>query len=140
MNTTGREASRPILVCGFGIIGLTTSIQLLQAGYAVVAVASHLPGDPLSALYASTAAGAHHLSFAADDDERQQRLDRRTFDVMWKEEEEQGDSSGLMRLTQHEFYGSEDERHISFFETLPDVSSVQPLGLYSSLIRHVIYV
>lgn len=80
------------------------------------------------------------MSFAADDDERQQRLDRRTFDVMWKEEEEQGDSSGLMRLTQHEFYGSEDERHISFFETLPDVSSVQPLGLYSSLIRHVIYV
>ncbi|KAF9458950.1 hypothetical protein BDZ94DRAFT_1172538 [Collybia nuda] len=110
----------PILVCGFGIIGLTTSIRLLQAGHSVIAVASHLPSDPLSPYYASTAAGAHHLSFAADGDERQRRLDRRTFDVMWEEEEEEGDGSGLMRVTQREFYGSEGERHVQFFEGLPD--------------------
>ncbi|KAF8068674.1 FAD dependent oxidoreductase [Lyophyllum atratum] len=109
-----------ILVCGFGIIGLTTSIRLLEAGYKVTVVASHHPGDALSAYYASSAAGAHHLSFAADDDKRQQALDRKTFDVMWKEEEDEKDSSGLMRLTQHEFYATEGERHIAFFESLPD--------------------
>ncbi|KAG6853358.1 hypothetical protein C0991_005032 [Blastosporella zonata] len=115
-----------VLVCGFGIIGLTTSIRLLQAGFSVTVVASHLPGDPLSAYYASSAAGAHHLSFAADDDERQQMLDRKTFDVMWKEEEDEGESSGIMRLTQREFFGSDGEKHITFFESLPDFAIYSP--------------
>ena len=114
--------ARSIVVCGAGIIGLTTSVRLLEAGYAATIVASHLPGDPLSIYYASAAAGAHHLSFAPDDDERLQMLDQRTFDVMWKEEEEEGEVSGLMRIVQHEYYGNEGERHIKFFESLPNVS------------------
>ncbi|KAG6908922.1 hypothetical protein DXG01_002700 [Tephrocybe rancida] len=115
-----KNDKQSVVVCGLGIIGLTTSIRLLEAGYSVTGIASHLPGDPLSPFYASSSAGAHHLSFAADDDERQQTLDRRTFDVMWKEEEDEGESNGLMRLTQREFYGNEDEKHIAFFESLPD--------------------
>ncbi|KAF5375665.1 hypothetical protein D9615_009355 [Tricholomella constricta] len=122
------NASRSILVCGFGIVGLTTSIRLLEAGLKVTVVASHLPGDALSARYASSAAGAHHLSFAADHDTRQQALDRRTFDVMWEEEIE-GNSSGLMRLTQREFYGNEDEKHVAFFESLPDFKVYTPEDL-----------
>jgi len=118
------EYKKPILVCGAGIIGLTTSIRLLEAGFSVTIVASHLPGDPLSPHYPSSAAGAHHLSFAADDDLRQQTLDRKTFDVMWEEEEIEGDASGIMRLTQREFYGNEDEKHIVFFEGLPDFTVV----------------
>jgi len=121
MDSKDLEA-RSILVCGAGIIGLTTSVRLLEAGYAVTILASYLPGDPLSIHYASAAAGAHHLSFAPDDDERLQLFDRRTFDVMWKEEEEEGEASGLMRIVHHEHYGNEDEKHLKFFESLPDVS------------------
>lgn len=114
------KPSRPILVVGFGVIGLTSAIRLLQAGYHVVAVGAHQPGDPLTAIYASTAAGAHHLSFAADDDLRQQALDKRTFDIMWEEEAEEGDASALMKLRQVEFYGSEGVKHIKFYESMPD--------------------
>ncbi|THH04503.1 hypothetical protein EW146_g10159 [Bondarzewia mesenterica] len=121
MASPSNRDEQPILVCGFGIIGLTTSIRLLQAGYPVVAVAAHLPGDPLTPMYASTAAGAHHLSFAADDDVRQQRLDRRTFEFMWEEEAREGDVSALLKLTQREYYGTEGEKHIAFFESMPDV-------------------
>ncbi|RDB30641.1 D-amino-acid oxidase [Hypsizygus marmoreus] len=110
----------PIIVCGLGIIGLTTSIRLLEAGYQVIAITAQTPDSPLTPYYASSAAGAHHLSFAADNDHIQRSLDRRTFDVMWKEEEEEGDASGLMRVPQHEFYGNTDEKHLQFFETLPD--------------------
>lgn len=119
MSSTSKP-SQPILVLGFGIIGLTSAIRLLRAGYHVVAVGAHQPGDPLTAIYASTAAGAHHLSFAADDDLRQQALDKRTFDVMWEEEAEEGDASALMKLRQVEFYGSEGVKHVKFYESMPD--------------------
>ncbi|KAG6824417.1 hypothetical protein H0H92_006940 [Tricholoma furcatifolium] len=118
------DTHKTILVCGLGIIGLTTSISLLKAGYAVTAIASHLPTDPLSPYYASSAAGAHHLSFAADDDPRQQSLDRRTFEVLWAEEEEEGEGSGVMKVVQREFYVG--GTHIAFFETLPDFRVCTP--------------
>lgn len=110
------------IVVGAGIIGLTTAICLLENSYHVVCLASHLPDDPLSAEYSSTAAGAHHLSFAADGDERQQWVDKRTFNVMMDEIEREGDQSHLMRIKQVEFYGKGAGKHIKFFEQLPDVS------------------
>lgn len=66
-------------------------------------LAHHLPGE-LAAEYASTAAGAHHLSFAADSDWRQRYLDLRTFDRLWQESEnaEEGEKIGVMRLKQTE--------------------------------------
>jgi glycine/D-amino acid oxidase-like deaminating enzyme len=85
MTTVFEEPQAPVLVCGFGIIGLATSLCLLPTGHPVIAIGARLPGDPLIATYTSTAAGAHHLSFAADDDKRQHDLDRTIFDVMWKQ-------------------------------------------------------
>lgn len=97
-------------------------MRLLEAGHPVLVLADHLPSDPLDARYASTAAGAHHLSFADNGDWRQRFLDQRTFDVLWEESAnaEQGLSRGLMRLKQTEFYDG-NEKHIRFFEQLPDV-------------------
>lgn len=75
-------APSPIVVLGAGIIGLTTAVRLLESplckerGHPVHIIADHLPNDPLDAKYASTIAGAHHLSFADDDDARQTAWDR----------------------------------------------------------------
>jgi D-amino-acid oxidase len=74
--------TRPIVVLGAGVIGLTTAVRLLESasvrrrGIPVHILADHLPNDPLDAKYASTIAGAHHLSFADDDDLRQRTWDR----------------------------------------------------------------
>ncbi|KAL1706216.1 hypothetical protein EV121DRAFT_257539 [Schizophyllum commune] len=109
-----------IVVCGSGIIGLTTAIRLLETGYRVTVIAKDLPGDPLHPTYASSAAGAHHLSFADDEDLRQQAWDKRTFDVMMAEEIAEGDASAILRLRQVEYYATEGQTHIKFFEQLPD--------------------
>jgi D-amino-acid oxidase len=74
----------PIVVLGAGIIGLTTAVRLLESSeiragrIPVHIIADHHPNDPLDAKYASTIAGAHHLSFADDDDLRQSEADRRS--------------------------------------------------------------
>lgn len=109
-----------VTVCGCGIIGLTSAIRLSQAGYQVTVIARDLPGDPLHASYASTAAGAHHLSFADDGDTRQQAWDKRTFDVMMEEEQTEGEASAILKIRQVEYYASEGQTHIKFFESLPD--------------------
>lgn len=99
------HSSRPVVVLGAGIVGLATALRILQHPKQlgeVHVVAAHLPGDPLSAEYASPAAGAHHLSFAADSDERQQGWDRRTFQIMMDEWSSLGEASGLMRIRQTE--------------------------------------
>lgn len=69
----------PIVVLGAGVIGLTTAIRILESpiseGREVHVVAGHLPSDDLDPNYASGIAGAHHLSFADDNDMRQRRWD-----------------------------------------------------------------
>lgn len=113
-----------IEVVGAGCIGLTTAVRLLQAGYPVLVLADHLPHDSLNpASSSSTAAGAHHLSFADNADWRQRFFDQRTYDILWEESQdaEVAARRGLMRLTQTEFYAG-DEKHIRFLEQLPDVS------------------
>lgn len=107
---------------GAGCVGLTTAVRLLEAGYKVLVVAENLPSDPLQARYASTAAGAHHLSFADNKDWRQRFLDQRTFDVFWQESQDEhvANKRGILRLTQTEYYTG-DEKHIRFLEQLPDV-------------------
>jgi D-amino-acid oxidase len=77
------------IIIGSGIIGLTTAIRILQSqspnsNKEVHIIASRLPTDEnltKDPEYASACAGAHHLSFAADDDERQARWDRRSESV-----------------------------------------------------------
>ena len=132
-------SSRPTVVIGCGVIGLTTAIRLIESGEhsQVHILAKHLPLDPLDPEYASSAAGAHHLSFAADGDLRQRRLDARTFEVMWNElEHEQltgAEPTGLLKLTQTEYYDGE-EKHLDLLAGLPDVSilvSMPHTELYS---------
>ena len=107
---------------GAGVVGLTTGIEILKLGFPVLIIAQHLPGDPQEPLYASQAAGAHHLSFAANSDWRQRYFDLRTFDRLWEESEnkEEGEKRGLMRLTQTEYY--KGDTHLRLLEQLPNVS------------------
>ncbi|ORY21034.1 FAD dependent oxidoreductase [Naematelia encephala] len=132
---------RPIVVLGAGIIGLTTAVKLLESpvyklhGHPVHIIADHLPNDPLDAKYASTIAGAHHLSFAGDDDTRQSQWDRETFRVMHDEWSKEGEATGLMLLKQTEFYVG-TSKHLKIYEEHPDfeirdVKGKQPTADYS---------
>ncbi|KAH8117265.1 FAD dependent oxidoreductase [Phellopilus nigrolimitatus] len=135
------SAVKSTVVIGCGIIGLTTAIRLLESGEhpQVHVLADHLPLDPLDPSYASTAAGAHHLSFAANQDLKQRRLDARTFQVMWDELEAEeitgAEPTGLMKLTQTEYYDGE-EKHLDILAGLPDfvihpTSSLPPFATHS---------
>ncbi|BGP37032.1 hypothetical protein JCM10450v2_000942 [Rhodotorula kratochvilovae] len=123
----------PVIIVGAGCIGLTTGVELLRRGYSVLLLAQHLPGDPLNPEYASSAAGAHHLSFAAASDWRQRYFDIKTFDKLWAESEDQkgGEAKGVMRLTQTELY--QGDLHLRLLEELPDFrihdSSTLPEGI-----------
>ncbi|BGP13112.1 hypothetical protein JCM10213v2_001031 [Rhodosporidiobolus nylandii] len=120
MPTHPHALPSPVVVVGAGCIGLTTAIELLKRGFPVLLLAADLPGDALSAAFASTAAGAHHLSFADNGDWRQRHLDLRTFERLWAECEdaEEGEKKGLLRLTQTELY--KGDTHLRLFEQLPD--------------------
>lgn len=84
MSSRSVSRSAPIVILGAGIIGLTTAVRLLESqliqsrNIPIHVIADHLPNDPLDARYASTVAGAHHLSFADDGDARQIRADKRS--------------------------------------------------------------
>ncbi|KAK4689327.1 D-amino-acid oxidase, partial [Tremellales sp. Uapishka_1] len=120
---TSQTTKKPIVVLGAGIIGLTTAIRLLESplseNFDIHVVADHLPNDPPEARYASTAAGAHHLSFADDNDHRQQKWDRRTFEVMHQEYKHLGEASGLLEIRQREFYDG-NEKHLKILEEHPE--------------------
>ncbi|POY75815.1 putative D-aspartate oxidase [Rhodotorula taiwanensis] len=120
------ESNAHIVVVGAGCIGLTTAIELLKRSYSVLLVADRFPQDDLVADYASTAAGAHHLSFADDRDWRQRYFDQRTFDRLWEESRhaDEGARIGLMRLTQTELYRG--DLHLRFMEGLPDFRILDP--------------
>ncbi|GAA5892147.1 hypothetical protein JCM8208_001450 [Rhodotorula glutinis] len=124
-----QDPPAPVIILGAGCIGLTTAVELLRRGFPVLVLASHLPTDPLSPDYASTAAGAHHLSFAASDDWRQRYLDIKTFDVLWKESEDrdEGLEKGIMRLTQTELY--KGDLHLRLLEELPNFRIHDPATL-----------
>ncbi|WVW79502.1 hypothetical protein I302_101471 [Kwoniella bestiolae CBS 10118] len=128
------NSPRPIVVLGAGIIGLTTAIRLLETPlyqekhHPVHIIADHLPDDPLDPRYASTIAGAHHLSFADDGDERQRRWDRRTFKVMYDEWAREGESTGLMRIKQTELFVGH-RQHLHIYEEHPDFQVMDPSQL-----------
>ncbi|GAA5905429.1 hypothetical protein JCM6882_003157 [Rhodosporidiobolus microsporus] len=120
MSTYPHALPSPVIVVGAGCIGLTTGIELLRRGYPVLLIAQHLVGDALDPVFASTAAGAHHLSFADNADWRQRWFDLKTFEKLWQESEdkEAGEKIGVMRLTQTELY--KGDTHLRLFEQLPD--------------------
>ncbi|KAF7366445.1 D-amino-acid oxidase [Mycena sanguinolenta] len=55
---------KQLFVVGAGVVGLTTAIRALEAGYKVIVFAEIFPTDPKSLKYTSFWAGANHLSFA----------------------------------------------------------------------------
>ncbi|BEI79947.1 hypothetical protein CcaverHIS002_0104760 [Cutaneotrichosporon cavernicola] len=123
MSTTPPTEQRPLLILGAGVIGLTTAVRLLEspssAGRKVHIIADHHSTDGLDARYASSIAGAHHLSFADDADKRQRRWDMRTFRVLYEEWRKEGEACGLMGLTQTEMWvGS--SKHLQIYEEHPD--------------------
>ncbi|KAF2658957.1 nucleotide-binding domain-containing protein [Lophiostoma macrostomum CBS 122681] len=91
---------RLVAVIGAGVIGLQTSISLRQAGFEVVLLAKHFPGEQ-SIEYTSPWAGAHWRSHAGEDDLEQQQWDTETYkhmlSIIEKETNEPGESvlSGL---------------------------------------------
>ncbi|KAK8844062.1 hypothetical protein IAR55_006856 [Kwoniella newhampshirensis] len=140
--STSTGTQRPIVILGAGVIGLTTAVQLLESEFyqstrpPVHIVTDHLPNDPLDAKYASTIAGAHHLSFADDNDERQRRWDRKSplddrltesrtaFLIMYEEWRKLGESSGLMALKQTEMFVGET-KHLEIYEEHPDFTVIE---------------
>lgn len=82
-------------------------------------IADHLPNDPFDAKYASTIAGAHHLSFADDGDGRQRKWDMRTFQVMYEQWRQSGEDSGLMALKQTELFVGQND-HLKIYEEHPN--------------------
>ncbi|WVQ92945.1 hypothetical protein IAU59_000006 [Kwoniella sp. CBS 9459] len=136
------QPGRPIVVIGAGVIGLTTAVRLAeshvytQSKHPIHILADHLPSDPLDPYYASTIAGAHHLSFADDKDSRQRRWDSRTFQVMYDEWKKEGEKTGLMVLKQTEFYVGTD-KHLQIYEEHPDFTIVDA-ATHSAAIDHSI--
>ncbi|KAJ6532677.1 D-amino-acid oxidase [Mycena vulgaris] len=53
-----------VFVIGAGVVGLSTAIRALEAGYNVTVFAELFPGDPKSIKYTSCWAGANHISVA----------------------------------------------------------------------------
>ncbi|BGP46120.1 hypothetical protein JCM10450v2_001960 [Rhodotorula kratochvilovae] len=90
-----------IVVLGAGVVGLSTAIRLLEAGYTVDVVARDLPGDDKTIAFTSPWAGAHHVSVATSADMRLHEFDARTFRVM-SSMIEQGHES-LFFCTQKEY-------------------------------------
>ncbi|KAL7423619.1 hypothetical protein Q5752_001200 [Cryptotrichosporon argae] len=137
------SAPSPIVVLGAGIIGLTAAVRILESDlcktgqHPVHIIADHLPDDPLDAYYASTIAGAHHLSFADDNNERERRWDRKTFQIMYDEWRKLGEASGLMVLKQTELYVG-TKTHLKIFEEHPDFTVVDPSTVSSPPVDHSI--
>ncbi|GAA5978875.1 hypothetical protein JCM11641_003598 [Rhodosporidiobolus odoratus] len=93
-------------LCAYtGVVGLSTGIRLLEAGYRVSIVARDMPGDGKTIEYTSPWAGAHHVSVATGDDLRLHRFDVRTFQVM--SEMIQRDPSGPLSFCKQTEYREE---------------------------------
>ncbi|KAK6910406.1 D-aspartate oxidase [Kwoniella mangroviensis CBS 10435] len=134
--------AKPIVVIGAGVIGLTTAVRLIESPlyatskHPIHILANHLPNDPLDPYYASTIAGAHHLSFADDHDTRQRMYDTRTFQVMYDEWKKEGEKTGLMLLKQTEYYVGTDS-HLKVYEDHPDFTILDK-STYPTSIDHSI--
>ncbi|KAI0060748.1 D-aspartate oxidase [Artomyces pyxidatus] len=97
---------KTVVVLGAGVVGLTTALKIQEkGGYQVTILAETFPTDPKTIKYTSQWAGAHHVMAAAADDFRQQKIEKETFDVMWKLSTPGGEAEGcFLRVPQTEYY------------------------------------
>ena len=68
-----------IVVLGAGVVGLSTAILALDAGYQVTIVARDLPADQKTTSYTSPWAGAHHVSAVPGLDSEPNKLQHGKF-------------------------------------------------------------
>ncbi|KAG8907549.1 hypothetical protein FRB99_003707 [Tulasnella sp. 403] len=104
-----------VVVIGAGVIGLTTAIRTLEAGFRVSIVAEHFPGDVKSIYYTSPWAGAHHVSHAEVGD---LQMDEETFHTLWKLSE--GEAEGCFMKIPHIECREEEEVGPCALEFMPD--------------------
>ncbi|KAI0053121.1 D-amino-acid oxidase [Auriscalpium vulgare] len=116
-----------VVVIGAGVVGLTTALKIQEkGGYNVTIVAETFPTDPKTIKYTSHWAGAHHVSAAAHDDLRQQKLERETFDVMWELSAPGGEAEGcFLRAPQTEYY-LVPQANPDFLSFSPDFKHLPP--------------
>lgn len=126
---------KEIVVLGAGVIGLTTAVVLQEKGdYRVTIIADVFPGDERSSRYTSCWAGAHHVTLSGSD-ARLDKIDRETFEFMWKlSEPGKGAAEGcFLRLKQQEFYeeGYGDGTQLDYYPEWQDISTnaVQTSGI-----------
>ncbi|KAF9239269.1 hypothetical protein BU15DRAFT_74692 [Melanogaster broomeanus] len=115
------------VVIGAGIIGLTTALRLQQkGGFHVTVLAETFPTDPKTIRYTSHWAGAHHVSHAGDD-ERWQKMDKETFDVMWAHSAPGHPASHCFhRHPQTGFSSAADETRVKWLEHMPEFRYLTP--------------
>ncbi|KAJ8509395.1 hypothetical protein ONZ45_g8437 [Pleurotus djamor] len=124
------QQTKRIVVIGAGVIGLTTALKLQElGGYEVIIIAETFPTDPKTVKYTSHWAGAHHVSYEPSGTEKH-KIDKDTFDVMWKMSEPGSPTDHLfMRLEQEEHYYVEQPQpshlaHMPNFHYLPNEAFV----------------
>ncbi|CAO1619225.1 unnamed protein product [Sympodiomycopsis kandeliae] len=109
-------ASRPIhvVVVGCGVIGLSSAVSLLDSPIPaqVTIISSHLPSatGKHPSEYASTWAGAHHVTAGAD--EREYKWDETTFHMMKRLKQANPKSHGLVWVRQSEWFTRRPENEL----------------------------
>ncbi|RDB30565.1 D-amino-acid oxidase [Hypsizygus marmoreus] len=113
------EGSKKVIVLGAGVVGLTTAVKIQErGGYQVTVIAEVLPTDDKTIRYTSHWAGAHHVLNATEDD-KQQKMDIDTFDVLWELSEPGSETEkNFLRVTQTEYYC--DHKFVPPLERMPD--------------------
>ncbi|KAJ3570456.1 hypothetical protein NP233_g4390 [Leucocoprinus birnbaumii] len=118
------QKQKEIVVLGAGVIGLTTAVVLQEkGGYHVTIIAEIFPGDERSARYTSCWAGAHHVTLSGSDT-RLHKIDKETFEFMWKLSGPGHTEGCFMRLKQQEFYeeGYGDGAQLNHYPEWKDIS------------------
>jgi len=113
------RAMSDVVIIGAGVIGLSTAIKVQERGaYSVTILAEAFPTDSKCIQYTSHWAGAHHVSAPAAD-QRQQKLERETFDIMWEMSTPGGEAEGcFLRAPQTEYYAVKEGNGLHSYPNL----------------------